>query len=399
MGNVFKPLTLAACFFFLGSLHASEVSSDGDERQQQVYIVYMGHEPSELAAGGGFSAAKAAHHGLLNQTTRSWDFLVFPETARRSLPTEVEIIVGMIDTGVWPDSPSFSDEGFGPPPSRWKGACHNFTSRSSAPARTGGYTGLSPVDTAGHGTHTESTVAGRVVENVGLTGLAAGSARGAMPGARLAVYKACWDDFCRSEDMLAAFDVAVADGVDLISFSIARMLPLPYFEDVVAMGGFHAMRRGVLTSPAAGNSALDGGGVDNVAPWILSIAASSTDRRLVGKLVLGNGKTIVGASVNIFPKLNKAPLVLLMNINGSCELEPLAGQSYKGKILLCASAGDGMGPLLAGAAGAVIVTAQPNIAFLLPLPALKITEDQFAEIMAYVNKTRHPASIVVCNNQ
>jgi len=156
-----------------------------------------------------------------------------------------------------------------------------------------GYTGLSPVDTAGHGTHTASTVAGRVVENVGLAGLAAGSARGAVPGARLAVYKACWDDFCRSEDMLAAFDDAVADGVDLISFSIARMLPLPYFEDVVAMGGFHAMRRGVLTSPAAGNSALDGGGVDNVAPWILSIAASSTDRRLVGKLVLGNGKTIV----------------------------------------------------------------------------------------------------------
>jgi len=170
------------------------------------------HEPSELA-GGGFSAPKAAHHGLLNQvlhdgrsgdcysvisflfkkpffnlkkkekltlytpccsdamdriiysytrsingfaarlteeekqklsgtdgvvsvfpsrtyqlqTTRSWDFLGFPETARRSLPTEAEVIVGMIDTGVWPNSPSFSDEGFGPPPSRWKGACQNFT--------------------------------------------------------------------------------------------------------------------------------------------------------------------------------------------------------------------------------------------------------------------------------
>ena len=72
----------------------------------------------------------------------------------------------------------------------------------------------------------------------------------------------------------------------------------------------------------------------------------------------------------------------------SYEPESLAGQSYTGKILLCASGSDGMGPLLAGAAGAVIVTAQPNIAFLLPLPALKITGDQFTEIMAYVNKTR-----------
>jgi hypothetical protein len=60
-------------------------------------------------------------------TTRSWDFLGFPQTPQEALPLEGEIIVGMLDSGVWPDSPSFSDEGFGPPPSRWKGACHNFT--------------------------------------------------------------------------------------------------------------------------------------------------------------------------------------------------------------------------------------------------------------------------------
>jgi hypothetical protein len=142
-------------------------------------------------------------------------------------------------------------------------------------------------------------VAGRVVEGVSLAGLAAGTARGAVPGARLAIYKVCWDDFCASEDMLAAFDDAVADGVDVISFSIGGKLPVPYFEDAPAIGAFHAMRRGVLTSTSAGNSALDGGRVTNVAPWMLSVAASSTDRRLVGRLVLGNGKTIV-VSTNSF---------------------------------------------------------------------------------------------------
>ena len=60
-------------------------------------------------------------------TTRSWDFLGFPQTPKDELPLEGDIIVGMLDTGIWPDSPSFSDDSFGPPPSKWKGVCQNFT--------------------------------------------------------------------------------------------------------------------------------------------------------------------------------------------------------------------------------------------------------------------------------
>ena len=70
MGTVLiKPLavSLLLAVFLLGTLDASGISSDGDEKQ--VYIVYMGHqhqhEPSEST--GGFSAAEAAHHKLLNQ--------------------------------------------------------------------------------------------------------------------------------------------------------------------------------------------------------------------------------------------------------------------------------------------------------------------------------------------
>ena len=150
----------------------------------------------------------------------------------------------------------------------------------------------------GHGSHTASTVAGRPVGNVSFDGLAAGVARGAVPGARLAVYKVCWEGGgCGGADILAAFDDAIADGVDVISFSIGGSLPSPYFRDAAAIGSFHAMRRGVVTSASAGNSGLQRGfHVSNVAPWMLSVAASSVDRRFVDRIVLGNGDTIVVTS-------------------------------------------------------------------------------------------------------
>ena len=61
-------------------------------------------------------------------TTRSWDFLGFPQDVKRS-PLESDVIVAMLDTGVWPESDSFKDDGFGPPPAKWKGSCDsaNFT--------------------------------------------------------------------------------------------------------------------------------------------------------------------------------------------------------------------------------------------------------------------------------
>jgi subtilisin family serine protease len=276
--------------------------------------------------------------------------------------------------------------------------------------------GLSPLDEQGHGSHTASTAAGRAVGNVSFGGLAAGTARGAVPAARLAIYKVCWDSACREEDILAAFDDAVADGVDVISMSIGSRFPSLYFKNAEAIGSFHAMRRGVVTSAAAGNSGLSGGRVSNVAPWMLSVAASTIDRRFVDKIVLGNGKTVVvrrrsvllrisilsfdkhvgiifltqGSSINTFPPVNNATLVF--PINGSCDPGDLAGVSYKGKILVCPQDGgfrtQATGPALAGAAGAVLAGIAPDAAFTMPLPALVVTDGQFDEIMAYVNSTR-----------
>ncbi|CAD6343421.1 unnamed protein product [Miscanthus lutarioriparius] len=278
-------LLLLAVFTESVSASGSIISSSGSNGEQD-YIVYLGHLPSSESDTSsepdeGSSSLEAAHHDLLNQilddgriirsykrslngfaarlteqqankladmegvmsvfpskthelqTTGSWDFLGTPQPPQEELALEGDVIIGILDTGIWLDSPSFSDDGFGPPPSRWKGDCQNFTCNNKLiGARLyhyyGGTTGLSPVDKLGHGSHTASTAAGQAVGNVSFGGLATGVARGAVPGARLAIYKVCWDGgSCWETDMLAAFDIAIADAVDVISISIGEDPPLP----------------------------------------------------------------------------------------------------------------------------------------------------------------------------
>lgn len=123
-------------------------------------------------------------------------------------------------------------------------------------------------------------------------GLAEGLARGGVPGGRIAMYKVCWSFGCSSADILAAFDDAIADGVDIISVSLGYDFPQDYFEDPIAIGSFHAMKNGILTSNSAGNSGPYPVTVSNYAPWTLTVAASTIDRKFVANAVLGNGQIL-----------------------------------------------------------------------------------------------------------
>lgn len=92
---------------------------------------------------------------------------------------------------------------------------------------------------------------------------------------------------------MAAFDDAIVDGVDIISISLGFRYALNYTDDPAAIGAFHAMVKGIFTAHSAGNSGPGMKSVQSVAPWVLSVAASSTDRRIIDKVVLGNGKTLI----------------------------------------------------------------------------------------------------------
>lgn len=164
---------------------------------------------------------------------------------------------------------------------------------------------LSPRDAAGHGTHTSSTAAGALVENASFMGLGQGLARGGAPYAYLAVYKVCWSTGgCSSADLLAAFDDAIHDGVDILSVSIGSSPPLSsYVEDTLAIGSFHAVARGISVVCSGGNSGPYSQTVINTAPWLITVAASTIDRAFPTVVTLGNNQTIVVHNFLTFIKL------------------------------------------------------------------------------------------------
>jgi len=305
------------------------------------------------------------------QTTRSPQFLGLRTSDSTGLLKESDfgsdLVIGVIDTGIWPEHKSFADRDLGPVPSKWKGRCvaaKDFSPSSCNRKLIGasffcaGYESTngkmnettesrSPRDSDGHGTHTASIAAGRYVFPASTLGYARGVAAGMAPKARLAAYKVCWNSGCYDSDILSAFDAAVADGVDVISLSVGGVV-VPYYLDAIAIGAFGASDAGVFVSASAGNGGPGGLTVTNVAPWVTTVGAGTIDRAFPAHVKLGNGKTIPGMSVYGGPGLAPGrmyPLVYAGSTEGGgggdgyssslCLEGSLVPNLVKGKIVLC----------------------------------------------------------------
>ena len=310
----------------------------------------------------GFLATHADTFGHLH-TTRSPRFLGLDENAGAWPEGNFgeDTIIGIIDTGIWPESESFKDKGLGPVPDRWRGACESgvafnssYCNRKLIGARSfskglkqQGFTIStpddfdSPRDSFGHGTHTASTAAGSPVRDASYFGYAKGTAIGIAPKARLAAYKVLFDndtDASAATDTLAGIDQAIADGVDVMSLSLG-FDETTFEQNPIAVGSFAAMEKGIFVSCAAGNSGPDGYTMLNGAPWITTIGAGTIDRDYAADVTLGNGVlTIRGRSV--YPENMLVSNISLYFGYGNrskelCEDFALDPAEVAGKIVFC----------------------------------------------------------------
>ncbi|KAI3934214.1 hypothetical protein MKW92_006541 [Papaver armeniacum] len=344
-----------------------------------------------------------------------------------------DVIVGIIDTGIWPEHVSFSDAGakyMSPTPARWKGHCENgpkfsssncnkkligarsfFKGYEAAAGRINETTDYrSPRDSAGHGTHTASTAAGNIVTGANLFGMAKGAAGGMRYTGRIAAYKVCWQTGCASSDILAAMDQAVSDGVDVLSLSLGG-ISKPYYSDNMAIAALGAIQKGVFVSCSAGNSGPFASTVANTAPWIMTVAASYLDRSFPTTVKLGNGQVFKGSSLYHGIRSTKSlPLVYGKAAPNRtdqdaryCISGSLNPKLVKGKIVVCqrginSRTGKGEQVEMAGGMGMLLLNsedegeelfADPHI-----LPATSLGVLAANAIKKYVNVTKKPMASI-----
>ncbi len=357
------------------------------------------------------------------------------------------VVIGVVDSGIWPESDSFCDKATKPPknnkpaqpckakklykpPRNWDGACQTrraihearlqqqahrcpLLQRGRGWRRRRSRT-TSPTNTCQPATPTDmertrpaqpvATVVWRSSSTVCWSALASGMA----PRARLAAYKVCWGreadgGGCSTSDSVAAIDQAVADGVDVINYSISGSTT--QLLDPVEVSFFNASAAGVFVATSAGN---DGPGASTVAhnsPWITTVAASTHDRASDATLTLGNGASYTGAS---FQKAGTAvlPLVYAGDVPADgadpadaalCFPDSLDTTAVAGAIVICdrgVNARDEKSFVIREAGGAAMVlanTAANSInADIHYVPSIHVNELIRAALLDYVHAGGSP---------
>ncbi len=306
------------------------------------------------------------------------------------------VVVGVLDTGIWPEHPSFSDpdpagKPYADPPASWHGEICEFGSDNPddpdfecnnklvgaerfmaiydlfGPDLLPGEF-VSARDDDGHGTHTASTSAGNGGVEASLFGVERGVISGIAPRAHVAMYKVCGEGGCYSTDSAAAVQQAILDGVDAINFSISGGSS-PY-DDVVSLAFLDAYNAGVFVAASAGNTGPGADTTNHREPWVATVAASTSDRHFISTLTLtasdGVSLTLAGASVTA-GITEPVTVTMAAAVDGLPDADPNKGLcltpfpagTFNGTIAVCkrgvnARVDKGYNVLQGGAAGMIL---------------------------------------------
>lgn len=284
------------------------------------------------------------------------------------------VIVGVLDTGIWPEHPSFSDpDPFGnsyPAPPTVPGS-NGFGSGGPRNTCDFGNTSYNPDDAPftcnnkligaykfldtyiavqgalgpndfdsardsdGHGTHTASTAAGNGGVAAELLDVDRGDVSGIAPRAHVIMYRVCADAGCYQSDSVAAVEQAILDGVASINFSISGG-GSPY-SDLVEQAFAVAYDNGVFVSASAGN---EGPGPETVAhrgPWTMTVGASTSDRHFVStvSLTADNGDTLTLQGASVTAGISTPTPVVFPPAGEELCLDPFPAGTFNGEIVIC----------------------------------------------------------------
>ncbi|GAA1859466.1 S8 family serine peptidase [Microbacterium koreense] len=287
---------------------------------------------------------------------------VWPKLGGRDKAGE-GIIVGVIDSGIWPEHPMLQDNGISAPEGgpwgcefgdgsvgdaftcndKLIGAYAFLDTYQSTPNAAGAEDFCagalcSARDSDGHGTHTATTAAGSYVDTTPIYGVDRGAISGVAPGASIIAYRALGPAGGYDGDLLAAIGQTVLDGVDVINYSISGSQN-PY--DAVELAFLDAFAAGITVNSSAGNSGPGASTLDHASPWTTTVGASTSDRAFLSALVLAssNGETLVKQGTTITAGAPTSPVVRAQDVPGYTGtelcLEPFAPGVLAGQIVLC----------------------------------------------------------------
>ena len=276
------------------------------------------------------------------------------------------VIYGNLDSGIWPEHPSFADLGnLDAPPAPGGGGSRecNYGDNPLTPAvdvfacqnkLIGGahftdfyddFVGDDPLagtarDENGHGTHTASTSAGNIVDHAIVQGVDRGRIQGLAPGAWVMEYKVCGPGGCYPSDVTRAVGQAILDGVDVINYSISG--GSQPFTDPVELAFLDAYAANVLVSASAGNSGPGASTSDHLSPWTVTVGASTQTRQWLTDLNLtasnGDTYTVEGTSITGSGIDSPLPVVLAATApgyNNALCTAPVPPGLFDGKIVAC----------------------------------------------------------------